>query len=102
MRVSDALRFFDSFPKIRQGLLALSDVGLGYIRLGQPSNTLSGGEAQRVKLSAELAKGALGPVIPNGPPSASAHAAGRASKATRSTCSTSRRPACISRTFKRC
>jgi excinuclease ABC subunit A len=72
MRVEDALKFFDSFPKIRQGLQALSDVGLGYVRLGQPSNTLSGGEAQRVKLAAELAKGALGPVVPNGPPSASA------------------------------
>ncbi len=72
MRVEESLRFFDSFPKIRQGLQALSDVGLGYVRLGQPSNTLSGGEAQRVKLAAELAKGALGPVVRNGPPSASA------------------------------
>ena len=72
MRVEEALRFFDSFARIKQGLQALSDVGLGYIRLGQPSNTLSGGEAQRVKLAAELAKGALGPVVPDGPPSASA------------------------------
>jgi excinuclease ABC subunit A len=72
MRVEEALRFFDSFPKIKQGVQALSDVGLGYIRLGQPSNTLSGGEAQRVKLAGELAKGALHPVAPNGPPSASA------------------------------
>jgi excinuclease ABC subunit A len=54
MRVEEALRFFDSFAKIKAGLQALSDVGLGYIRLGQPSNTLSGGEAQRVKLAAEL------------------------------------------------
>jgi excinuclease ABC subunit A len=72
MRVEEALRFFDSFQRIKQGLQALSDVGLGYVRLGQPSNTLSGGEAQRVKLAAELAKGALYPVAPNGPPSASA------------------------------
>ncbi|MFQ5806480.1 MAG: excinuclease ABC subunit UvrA [Phycisphaerae bacterium] len=60
MRVEETLRFFDSFPKIKAGLQALSDVGLGYIRLGQPSNTLSGGEAQRVKLAAELAKPATG------------------------------------------
>jgi excinuclease ABC subunit A len=72
LRVEAALRFFDSFPKIKQGLQALSDVGLGYIRLGQPSNTLSGGEAQRVKLAAELARGVIHPVAPDGPPSASA------------------------------
>jgi excinuclease ABC subunit A len=72
MRVEEALRFFDSFPKIKQGVQALSDVGLGYIALGQPSNTLSGGEAQRVKLAAELAHGVIGPLTPNGPPSASA------------------------------
>ena len=56
MRVEEALRFFDSFARIKQGLQALADVGLGYVRLGQPSNTLSGGEAQRVKLAAELAR----------------------------------------------
>jgi len=72
MRVEEALRFFDSFLKIKRGLQALLDVGLGYIELGQPSNTLSGGEAQRVKLAGELAKGALLPIVPNGPPSASA------------------------------
>ncbi len=72
LRVEENLRFFESFPKIRQGLQALSDVGLGYVRLGQPSNTLSGGEAQRVKLAAELSKGVLGPVVRNGPPSANA------------------------------
>jgi excinuclease ABC subunit A len=72
MRVEEALRFFDSFQKIKQGLQALSDVGLGYVRLGQPSNTLSGGEAQRVKLAGELTKGASHPIARNGPPSASA------------------------------
>ncbi|MBN2446976.1 MAG: excinuclease ABC subunit UvrA, partial [Phycisphaerae bacterium] len=60
MRVEESLRFFDSFNKIKQGLQALSDVGLGYIRLGQPSNTLSGGEAQRVKLAAELSRPSTG------------------------------------------
>ncbi|MBK9121063.1 MAG: excinuclease ABC subunit UvrA [Phycisphaerales bacterium] len=72
MRVEEALRFLDSFQRIKQGLQALSDVGLGYVRLGQPSNTLSGGEAQRVKLAAELGRGLLHPITPNGPPSASA------------------------------
>ena len=56
MRVEEALHFFDNFPKIRAGVQSLSDVGLGYLRIGQPSNTLSGGEAQRVKLAAELCK----------------------------------------------
>lgn len=56
MRVEDALQFFDSFAKIKQGLKSLADVGLSYIQLGQPSNTLSGGEAQRVKLAAELCR----------------------------------------------
>ncbi|MFO0840546.1 MAG: excinuclease ABC subunit UvrA [Phycisphaerae bacterium] len=60
MRVEEALRFFDAFPRIKQGVQTLSDVGLGYVRLGQPSNTLSGGEAQRVKLAAELCKPATG------------------------------------------
>ncbi|MBK8914364.1 MAG: excinuclease ABC subunit UvrA [Phycisphaerales bacterium] len=58
MRVEDALQFFDSFAKIKQGLRTLADVGLSYMQLGQPSNTLSGGEAQRVKLAAELCKSA--------------------------------------------
>jgi excinuclease ABC subunit A len=56
MRIEDALGFFDSFPKIKQLLKALHDVGLGYMELGQSSTTLSGGEAQRVKLAAELGK----------------------------------------------
>ncbi len=63
MRIEESLRFFDSFPKIKQGLQALSDVGLGYVRLGQPSNQLSGGEAQRVKLAAELCKPATGQTL---------------------------------------
>jgi excinuclease ABC subunit A len=63
MRVEEACRFFDSFPKITAALRALSDVGLGYVRLGQPSNTLSGGEAQRVKLASELAKNATGSTL---------------------------------------
>ncbi|RMF85554.1 MAG: excinuclease ABC subunit UvrA [Planctomycetota bacterium] len=63
MRVEEALRFFDGFAKIKAGLQALSDVGLGYVRLGQPSNTLSGGEAQRVKLAAELSRTATGSTL---------------------------------------
>ncbi len=60
MRMEDALVFFSNFPKIAQLLKALVDVGLGYLPLGQSSITLSGGEAQRVKLSAELGKTASG------------------------------------------
>ena len=60
MRVEDALGFFDNFPKIKQLLRALNDVGLGYVELGQSSTTLSGGEAQRVKLAGELGKTATG------------------------------------------
>ena len=54
MRVEEALEFFDSIPKIKSKLQTLYDVGLGYIKLGQSSTTLSGGEAQRVKLAFEL------------------------------------------------
>ncbi len=60
MRVEEALVFFEPFANIMQLLTALSDVGLGYIALGQASNTISGGEAQRVKLAAELGKSAVG------------------------------------------
>jgi len=60
MSVEEALEFFANQPKIRRRLQTLADVGLDYIRLGQPSTTLSGGEAQRVKLATELAKVATG------------------------------------------
>jgi excinuclease ABC subunit A len=60
MRIDDALEFFANFPTIVRILKTLSDVGLGYMQLGQPSTTLSGGEAQRVKLAAELGKAATG------------------------------------------
>ncbi|MBM7648769.1 excinuclease ABC subunit A [Bacillus ectoiniformans] len=54
MTVEDALEFFENIPKIRRKLQTIYDVGLGYIKLGQPATTLSGGEAQRVKLASEL------------------------------------------------
>jgi excinuclease ABC subunit A len=60
MSVEDAVEFFQHIPKIRRRLETLNDVGLGYIRLGQPATTLSGGEAQRVKLATELSKVATG------------------------------------------
>ncbi len=56
MTVNQAVAFFDSQPAILQKIKTLQDVGLGYIKLGQPSNTISGGESQRVKLASELAK----------------------------------------------
>jgi excinuclease ABC subunit A len=60
MPIEESLEFFAHIPKIRRRVQALFDVGLGYMRLGQPATTLSGGEAQRVKLAAELSKVATG------------------------------------------
>jgi excinuclease ABC subunit A len=60
MTVEEALTFFENIPKINRQLETLFDVGLGYIRLGQPATTLSGGEAQRIKLSTELSKRSTG------------------------------------------
>ena len=81
MSVEEALEFFAKIPKLRRRLQTLHDVGLDYIKLGQPATTLSGGEAQRVKLAAELCKVATGG---------------------RCTSSTSRRPGCTSRTSRSC
>ncbi len=63
MTVEEALRFFENHPQILRKLETLYDVGLGYMRLGQPSTTLSGGEAQRVKLATELSRRATGKTI---------------------------------------
>ncbi len=82
MTVEDAQEFFKAVPSIREKMEALMRVGLGYIKVGQQATTLSGGEAQRVKLSKELSQ--------RGPPGA------------RSTSSTSRPPACISRMCASC
>ncbi|HEY3021335.1 MAG TPA: ATP-binding cassette domain-containing protein, partial [Solirubrobacteraceae bacterium] len=63
MSVEEALDFFKNIPKIKRRLQTLHDVGLDYIRLGQPATTLSGGEAQRVKLATELSKVATGATL---------------------------------------
>ncbi len=63
MTVDEALTFFEHFPNIKKKLATLHDVGLGYIRLGQPAPALSGGEAQRVKLATELAKRSTGKTL---------------------------------------
>lgn len=63
MTVEEALEFFDKIPKIKNKIQTLYDVGLGYIKLGQSSTTLSGGEAQRVKLATELSKRATGKTL---------------------------------------
>ena len=82
MSVEEALEFFKNIPKIKRRLQTLHDVGLDYIRLGQPATTLSGGEAQRVKLVVR--------------------AVARSRPARRSTSSTSRPPACTSPTCSGC
>ena len=81
MTVDEAARFFRKVPTVSDRLIALEDVGLGYVRLGPSGTTLSGGEAQRIKLAAELAK---------------------RRRAARFTSWTSRPPACISRTSTSC
>ncbi|HIV21165.1 MAG TPA: hypothetical protein IAC81_04170, partial [Candidatus Scatomorpha stercorigallinarum] len=63
MTVEEALEFFKNLPRIRDKIQSLFDVGLGYVKLGQSSTTLSGGEAQRVKLATELSKRSTGATV---------------------------------------
>lgn len=63
MTISEALEFFEAVPKIQRKMKTLCEVGLGYLKLGQPATTLSGGEAQRVKLSSELSKRSTGQTV---------------------------------------
>jgi excinuclease ABC subunit A len=63
MRIEEALNFFEDMPALNRKIKALNDVGLGYIKLGQQATTLSGGEAQRVKLATELSKIGTGKTI---------------------------------------
>ncbi|MCL2611539.1 MAG: excinuclease ABC subunit UvrA, partial [Defluviitaleaceae bacterium] len=63
MTIDEALQFFENLPRLREKLQTVADVGVGYVRLGQSSTTLSGGEAQRIKLATELSKRATGKTI---------------------------------------
>jgi len=63
MSIDEAYEFFSAIPSLEKKIKVLKDVGLGYIKLGQPATTLSGGEAQRIKLAAELSKSSKGKTV---------------------------------------